>query len=227
MKKNTENLRLIRTKTISYKKQQKIKKRMNIMFILGFIIPTAFTIYQQINAKEEDLGLLYAMYAFIALDILIYIPIFIIQRDPYTKGNNKLLLLILLQIRKLFKFIFALYMLIYFIISLDLSFNMLFTDFIGTMKIILSQGLSLGFTVVSTLFTMICGANNNKCRRELFDGSFTYTTYERDKDTKDIIRKTYINNLKPKSYIKKRILMSILDLCFMGLVLFVLVWLLK
>lgn len=197
------------------------------MFILGFIIPTINAIYQQLNIEAIDQVYMNVMFGFIAFDILLYIPIFIINRDPYSKGKNKLALLILFQIRNLEKFIFALYMLIYFIITKDISFNMLFTDFIGSMKLIAKDGLSLGITAASTLFTMSAGGNNNKCRRELFDGSFTYSTYEKNKENGDIIRKTYINKLKPKAYIRKRIIMGIVDVAFMALVLFTILWLLK
>ena len=227
MKKDVSELRLLSTKVISLKKQKKIKRKMNIMFILGFIIPTINAIYQQVNVNTGDQAYMNVMFGFIALDILIYIPIFIINKDPYSKGKNKLWLLILMQIRILGKFIFALYMLIYFIITRNVSFNMLFTNFIGTMQIIAKDGLSLGMTLASTLFTMIVGGNNNKCRRELFDGSFTYSTYEKNPDNGDIIRKTYINKINPKAYITKRIIMSIIDIAFMALVLFVILWLLK
>ena len=124
-----------------------VLRKMNIMFILGFIIPTINAIYQQVNVNTGDQAYMYVMYGFIAFDILIYLPIFLINRDPYSKGKNKLWLLILMQIRNLEKFIFAFYMLIYFIITKDISFNMLFTDFIGTMKIIAKDGLSLGMTL--------------------------------------------------------------------------------
>ena len=227
MKKDVSELKLLRTKVIPLKKQKRIKRKMNIMFILGFIIPTINAIYQQVNVSTEDQAYMYVMYGFIAFDILIYLPIFLINRDPYSKGKNKLWLLILMQIRNLEKFIFAFYMLIYFIITKNISFNMLFTDFIGTMKIIAKDGLSLGMTLASTLFTLIVGGTNNKCRRELFDGSFTYSTYEKDPENGDIIRKTYINKLNPKAYITKRIIMAIIDIAFMALVLFVILWLLQ
>ena len=225
--KDVSELKLLRTKKISLKKQQKIKKRMNIMFIIGFLIPTINAIYQQVIIDSENQKYINVMFIFILLDIIVYLPIFLINRDPYSKGKNKLSLLILLQIRNLLKLMLAIYSLIYFFITMNISFNNLFTDFIGSMKLFLSHGLSLSFTVVSTLFTLICGNTNRRFKKELFDAKFTVSTYERDEETKDIIMKTYINKIDRKAYFLKSFGFNLLNLAFVALVFFFILYFLK
>ena len=85
-----------KTKIISKKKVQRQNKFATLLFVVGFILPTALAIYKKMNMDTTNAFEHYYFYAFIgliALDIIIYLPIFFINKSLVRKSNHKKLLL--------------------------------------------------------------------------------------------------------------------------------------
>lgn len=164
------------------------------MFLVGFILPTVMAFLKRMKMNQQDSFEQYYFYVFIGLillDILIYLPIFFINRSLVRKNNHKKLLLCLLTARKFEKLILAIYSLSFVFYGLPKdSFEFGINGILTVIKSnILISILSL-LTAITSLFS-----NNkrliNEVSQEVFKTNTKYKKYEYDENSKDVIVKIY------------------------------------
>lgn len=183
-----------KTKIISKKKVQRQNKFATLLFVVGFILPTALAIYKRMSLNTEDAFEKYFFYAFIgliAVDIILYLPIYFINKSIVRKSNHKKLLLALLTIRKIEKVIMAVY-------SLSFIFYGLPKDHIDLTIYGLFQFIksNLPTSILSLLIAIISLLSSNKrlvneVSSEILKTNITLEKYEYDKVTGNVIVKVY------------------------------------
>ena len=183
-----------KTKIISKKKVQRQNKFATLLFVIGFILPTALAIYKKMNMDTTNAYEHYYFYAFIgliALDIIIYLPIFFINKSLVRKSNHKKLLLALLTIRKIEKLIMAVYSLSFIFYGLpEGSFN--FTP-VGIVNVVKSNFFLSIFSLAVALFSLLSKNKRlvNEVSSEILKTNITLEKYEYDKASGNVIVKVY------------------------------------
>ena len=183
-----------KTKIISKKKVKKQNRNATILFLIGFILPTALAIYKRMSLNTDDTFEKYYLYIFIgliSLDIIIYLPIYFINKSIVRKSNHKKLFLVLLTIRKFEKLVMAIYSLtfIFYGIPKD-SFHL---NINGLINIIKTNALP---SILSLLIAIISLLSNNKrlikeVSSELVHNNLKLEKYEYDKASGNVIVKVY------------------------------------
>jgi hypothetical protein len=183
-----------KTKIISKKKVKRQNRNTTLLFLIGFILPTALAIHKRMSLNTEDAFEKYYFYVFIGLivlDILIYLPIFFINKSLVRKSNHKKLLLALLTIRKIEKLVMAVYSLSFIFYGLpqdhiDLTLN-------GFLQIIKSNLLT---SILSLLIAVVSLLSSNKrlvneVSSEVLKTNIKLEKYEYDKASGNVIVKVY------------------------------------
>lgn len=185
-----------------YKKSKRIDKKKvkrqnaitTLMFFVGFLLPTGLAIYKKMNMDQTSSFEQYYFYIFIGLiilDILIYLPIFFINKSLVRKSNHKKLLLGLLTIRKIEKLVMAIYSLSFIFYGLpEGSFNLSIKGFITVLK----SNILMSVLSVVTALTSLLSKNKrlvNEVSSEVLKTNTKLERYEYDKSTGDVIVKIY------------------------------------
>ena len=183
-----ENLKFIRTERISYKKQKRQNTMSIILFIIGFIIPTITAILQKLRIEtfdETSSTYFYIMLGLIAFDVLIYLPIFFINKSLVRKNNYKKLLLFLVATRKFGKLLLAIFslMLVFYGKPEDVSF----------LTYASQNGLSTIFAVITALTSILSSSRKltSQIASEYYGISKTVKKYSYDTGSNDIIVSVY------------------------------------
>lgn len=193
---NVEDLELLHTKTISYKQQKKRLLKLNLLFVIGAIIPIVNIFFQIPNLSlSEQFGriLLTIMIVAIAIDLVIYIPIYLINRSLLENHKRRFSLLFLYTIRKYERIAFGIYLIafMYLIIPSDIKDS-------GMGQIMSHIKDNLLYYIICAIASISCFLTSfngklKEIKKEVSVSSDTIEVYEVDKETKDIIIKVYDN----------------------------------
>jgi len=183
-----------KTKRIDKKKVKRQNFITTLMFFIGFLLPTALAIYKKTNMDTTNAFEQYYFYIFIGLiilDIIIYLPIFFINKSLVRKSNHKKMLLTLLTIRKIEKLIMAVYSLSFIFYGLPegtFTFSLK-----GLLNVIKSNILMSVLSVVTALTSLLSKNKRlvNEVSSEILKTNTKVERYSYDKATGDVIVKVY------------------------------------
>lgn len=221
-----------KTKRISKKKLKRQNTITTLLFLIGFILPTALAIYKKSNMDTSNAFEKYYFYVFIGLivlDIIIYLPIFFINKSLVRKSNQKKALLTLLTIRKIEKLVMAIYSLSFIFYGLpEGSFSFGLTGIINVIK----SNILMSVLSVVTALTSLMSKNKrlvNEVSSEILKTNMTLEKYEYDKESGDAIVKIYkrVGKRSIKKAIAAKLLTKLVSFVFSVGVLILLVYLLS
>ena len=221
-----------KTKRISKKKLKRQNTITTLLFLIGFILPTALAIYKKTNMDTSNAFEKYYFYVFIGLivlDIIIYLPIFFINKSLVRKSNHKKALLTLLTIRKIEKLVMAIYSLSFIFYGLpEGSFSFGLTGIINVIK----SNILMSVLSVVTALTSLMSKNKrlvNEVSSEILKTNMTLEKYEYDKTSGDAIVKVYkrVGKRSIKKAIAAKLLTKLVSFVFSIGVLILLVYLLS
>ena len=221
-----------KTKRISKKKLKRQNTITTLLFLIGFILPTALAIYKKTNMDTSNSFEKYYFYVFIGLivlDIIIYLPIFFINKSLVRKSNHKKLLLTLLTIRKIEKLIMAIYSLSFIFYGLpEGTFSFGLTGIINVIK----SNILMSVLSVVTALTSLMSKNKrlvNEVSSEILKTNMTLEKYEYDKESGDAIVKIYkrVGKRSIKKAIAAKLLTKLVSFVFSIGILTLLVYLLS
>lgn len=200
-----------KTKRISHKTVKRQNIITTIMFLIGFILPTAMAIYKRMNMDQTSSFEQYYFYIFIGLiilDIIIYLPIFFINKSVSRKHNHKKALLFLLTLRKIEKLIMAVYSLSFIFYGLpEGSFELSLSGIMNILK----SNILMSVLSVGTALSALLSSNKkltNEVASEMLKANTKIERYEYDKKSGDVIVKIY--KRVGKRSIRKAILVKVL-----------------
>ena len=220
-----------KTKKISSKKVKRQNTITTLLFFIGFLLPTGLAIYKKMNMDQTSSFEQYYFYIFIGLiilDILIYLPIFFINKSLVRKSNHKKMLLTLLTIRKIEKLVMAIYSLSFIFYGLPKdSFSFSLSGVIAVIK----SNIVMSVLSVVTALTSLLSKNKrlvNEVSSELLKTNMTLEKYEYDKSSGDVIVKVYkrIGKRSIRKAMLAKLLTKLVSLVFSIGVLILLVYLL-
>ena len=171
----------------------------------------------------------YVFIGLIVLDIIIYLPIFFINKSLVRKSNHKKALLTLLTIRKIEKLVMAIYSLSFIFYGLpEGSFSF---DLTGIINVIKSNILMSVLSVVTALTSLMSKNKRlvNEVSSEILKTNMTLEKYEYDKESGDAIVKIYkrVGKRSIKKAIAAKLLTKLVSFVFSIGILTLLVYLLS
>ena len=185
---------LKKVKKINKRKQKLLNVKSTVLFLVGFIVPTIMAFMKRSSLNTEDAFEKYYFYIFIGLiilDIILYLPIFYINKSLVRKNNHKKLLLLLLSLRKLEKLIMAIYSLSFIFYGLPKdSFSF---SYVGIINILKSNILLSVLSLLSALTSLFSRNKSliNEVSSEILKINPVVEKYSYDKTSGDIIVKVY------------------------------------